>query len=142
MSMFQEEISSKEKSEWMAVAIVKVVVEGRAANADNRLDFPTLKIVGSNFGTGPLPLFFNFFFRGAFALAVLSEREEVVSDCVVMDWCEEDFCLEPCLNEVLGLGMQLRMADFCAATTTVSFLCFVAVDRIRMVLMEVVGFVR
>lgn len=106
VSMFQE--SSKERSEWVAVAIVNVVVEGRATNPGNRLDCPTLKIVGDDFGTGPLPLFFTLFFRGAFALAaVLSERDD--SECVVMDW-KKDFCLEPCLN--VGLGMLLRGGDF------------------------------
>ena len=90
MSMFQEKISSKK---WVVVVVVvEVVVEGRTTDSDNRLVFPTLKIVGSGFGTGPLPPFFNLFFRGTFALAVLSESEEVDSGCVVMDW-KEDFCL-------------------------------------------------
>ena len=123
VSMFQEERSSKEKSEWVvAVAIVMVVVEGRATNPDNRLDCPTLKIVVcSDIGTGPLPPFLGFFFRGAFALEVASE---VGLDCVVMDCC-----LEACLN-----GVELGMGG-----ATGSFLSFVA---IRMVSMEVVEFVR
>lgn len=102
VSMFQAKISSKK---WLVVVVVvEIVVEGRA-NPDSRLVRPTLKIVGSGFGTGPLSLFFNLFFRGAFALAVLSETEEEDLDCVVMDW-KEDFS---CLSEV---GLQLRGADF------------------------------
>jgi hypothetical protein len=95
--MFQEEkISSKEKS--VVAVVVGVDVERRATNPGNRLDCPTLNIVGNGFGTGPLPPFpfFDFFFRGALALAVLSEREEVDSDFVGMEY----FRLEPCLMEV------------------------------------------
>ena len=106
LSMFQKTISSKE---WVVVVAVEVVVvEGRATNPDNRFVCPTLKIVGSGLGSGPLPLFFDLFFRGAFALEVLSESEEVDLGCVVMDR-KEIFCLEPCLDEV---GLQLRGADF------------------------------
>ena len=108
LSMFQKTISSKEWVVVVAVAVEVVVVEGRATNPDNRLVCPTLKIVGSGLGSGPLPLFFDLFFRGAFALAVLSESEEVDLGCVVMDR-KEGFCLEPCLDEV---GLQLRGADF------------------------------
>ena len=98
--MFQAKISSKEWVVIVVVVVVGIVVEG-IANLDKRLVCPTLKIVGSGLGTGPLPLFFDLFFRGAFALAVLSESEEVDLDFVVMDW-KEDFRWEPCLNEVRG----------------------------------------
>lgn len=93
VSIFQA-VSSKEMAEWVVVAVVGVVVEG-----NNLLVCPTLKIVVSGFGTGPLPPFFSLFLRGAFAFVVLCEREEDDSDCVVMDW-KEDFCLERRLNEV------------------------------------------
>lgn len=75
--MVQGEISFKERS---VVAVVEAVEEGRVSNPDDRLDRPTSKIVGSGFGTGPLPLFLDFLFREAFGVGVESEREGVVSD--------------------------------------------------------------
>lgn len=81
VSMSQKEISSKEKAERVVVA-VGVAEEGRVTDSDKRLGCPPLKTAGSGFGTGPLPPFLIFFFRKPFALAVLSERGKVVSDCV------------------------------------------------------------
>ena len=107
--MFQKKGSSKEfVVVVVVVVVVEIAVEGRATNPDRELVCPTLKIVGSGLGSGPLPLFFDLFFRGALALAVLSESEEVDLDCVVMGW-KEDFCLEPCLDEV---ALHLREAVF------------------------------